>query len=368
MKRLPWALLAVVMVGGWAYALTQDDYADMRAGQGMPDSTAEQPPPDLGGIEGEPGGHGEHKESAAEYILHHVADAEEFELEVPIPPYHLVTVPLGHWFSFLRFESQPGACEKPVPPALTNFPGIAQVQAGCWDLRPTKAVLMMWLAFGVVLLFVAFGRKRDQNGVPRGLMTNLVESLALFVRDEIVVANIGKKEADRYTPYFMSLFFFLTFTNWLGLIPGFFSGTGVIMVTAAMAMLTFVLTQIAGIRSAGLGGYLAHLTGGVPAFLWFIMIPVEVLGLFTKPFALLVRLFANMLGGHMVLFFLLSLIFVWDPLAVFISVPLTAPIYFLEMFVGILQAYIFTLLSALYISQGVAMGHHHHEAHEEHAH
>jgi F-type H+-transporting ATPase subunit a len=95
---------------------------------------------------------------------------------------------------------------------------------------------------------------------------------------------------------------------------------------------------------------------------------VEVLGLFTKPFALLVRLFANMLGGHMVIFFLLSLIFVWTVAAAVISVPLAIAIYMLEMFVGILQAYLFTLLTALFIGQGVALGHHTHAHDGEHGH
>lgn len=304
-------------------------------------------------------------EATAEFILHHVADDEVFELEIPFPPYHLPAVRVAEAFEFLRFEGEPGACAKPVSAEMANFPGLAAWLGGCYDFRPTKAVLMMWLA-SLLLIVVALGsRKRDQNGVPKGMLAHIVETLALFVRDEIVVPSIGEKEAPRYTIFFTSMFFFILAVNWLGLIPGFFSGTGVVAVTTGLAIITFVVTQVAGIRAAGLGGYLAHLTGGLPVPLWPIMIPVELLGLFTKPFALLARLFANMLGGHMVLFFLLSLIFVWMAGAAAVSVPLAIAIYCLEIFVGILQTYLFVMLSAIFVGQGVAMGHH---GHEEHVH
>jgi F-type H+-transporting ATPase subunit a len=175
------------------------------------------------------------------------------------------------------------------------------------------------------------------------------------------VKNIGKKDADRYVPYLTTAFFFILFMNWLGLIPNMATATGNLAVTAALAICTFVITQVAGIRSAGLGAYLAHLTGGAPWWLWVIMIPVEVLGLFTKPFALMVRLFANMLAGHLVLFFLLGLIFMLHPALAVVSVPMAAAIYMLELFVGLVQAYIFTMLSALFIGMSVAMAHHGHD-------
>jgi F-type H+-transporting ATPase subunit a len=328
--------------------------------------------------EAAPGAHGEaaaggheaaaHEESASAFILHHVSDDESWTLEIPVPPYHAFTLNISSWFAPLKIERVAGACSH-EDPAWAAFPSLGKFIGGCWDLRPTKAIFMMWVATALLFLFLALGRKRDANGVPQGLVAHLVEVLALFVRDEICVPNIGKAEAPRYTPYLTSLFFFVLFVNWLGLIPGMFTGTGVIAVTAALALITFVVVQIAGIRAAGLGGYLKHLTGGVAPMLWVVMIPVEVLGLFTKPFALLVRLFANMLGGHMVIFFLLSLIFLWPGWAV-VSVPLAIAIYVLEMFVGILQAYLFTLLTTLFIGQGIAMGHHahHDEPHGEPAH
>ncbi len=306
-------------------------------------------------------------QETAEFILHHVADDVEFEYEIPFPPYHLPAIHIAEAFSFLKFESVAGACDGHAPAGFESFPSLGLFLHGCYDLRPTKAILMMWIATAILFGLLFFGRGRDQNGVPRGFLAHIIEVLALFVRDEIAVPNLGKEEAKRYTPYLASLFFFILAINWLGLFPGMFTGTGVITVTTALALFTFVLTQVAGIRAAGLGGYLAHLTGGVPPFLWIIMVPVEIIGLFTKPFALLVRLFANMLGGHLVVFFLLSLIFVWSVGAAAVSVPLAIAIYCLEIFVGILQAYLFTLLTSLFIGQGVAMGHHAH-AEGEHGH
>jgi F-type H+-transporting ATPase subunit a len=303
------------------------------------------------------------KKETAEFILHHVADDTEFEMEIPFPPYHLPAIHIAEAFSFLKYESVPGACDGHAPAGFESFPSLGLFLHGCYDLRPTKAILMMWIACGLLFLVLFLGRRRDQNGVPKGLLAHVVEVLALFVRDEIATPNVGKDESKRYTPYLTSLFFFILAINWLGLIPGMFTATGVVTVTTALAVITFLFTQIAGIRAAGLGGYLAHLTGGVPVFLWPVMIPVEVLGLFTKPFALLVRLFANMLGGHMVVFFLLSLIFVWAVGAAAVALPLTIAIFLLEIFVGLLQAYLFTLLTSLFIGQGVAMGHHAHDAH-----
>ncbi len=308
------------------------------------------------------------KKETVDFVLHHVADSDEFEYELPFPPYHLPAINLAQTFDFLVFGSRE-ACGGHASPAFAAFPSLEGFVHGCYDLRPTKAVLMLWFGAAGLFALLFFGRRRDQNGVPRGLLGHIGESVALFVRDEIAVPNIGKEESKRYLPFLFTLFFFLWAVNWLSLIPGFFTGTAVITVTAALAIITFVLTQVAAIRAAGLGGYLAHLTGGVPWPLWPIMIPVEVLGLFTKPFALLIRLFANMLAGHMVIFFLLALIFMWTPGAAAISVPLSIAVYVLELFVGMLQAYLFTLLTALFIGQGVAMGHHgHDDAHAEGAH
>lgn len=325
----------------------------------------------------EPAGHGdEHGEpkdkasESSEFILHHVADDTEFLFEIPfvhLPPIHIAELFGKEPGQGLYIEREPGACSKHVDKSQEAFASLFMFMNGCWDLRPTKAVLSMWIAMGLLALILFLGRGRDQNGVPKGLFANVVESLVLFVRDEIAIANIGKEEGPRYTPYLATVFFFVMCMNYLGLIPGFFTATGVLGVTIALSIVTFIMTQVAGIRSAGVVGFFAHLFGDVPTWMKPLMFLVEFLGLFTKPFALLVRLFANMLAGHMVLFFILSLIFVVHVGASVVSVPLATGLYLLELFVAILQAYIFTLLTALFIGQGVALGHHgHHEGGDAH--
>lgn len=314
---------------------------------------------------------------APTFILHHVMDSDEYEFEIPLPDslFPVANHPkihLGEIFASLKWSTVPGACEMHPEGALGALaPSLARFLEGCRDFRPTKATLMMWIATALLFLVVLTGVRREKGQlVPRGLVANVVEVLLLFVRDEIAYKNIGKKDGDRYVPFLTTIFFFVLFMNWLGLIPNFGSATGQLSVTLVLATITFILVQAASIKSAGLGGYLSHLTAGTPVAMWPIMVPVEFLGLFTKPIALMIRLFANMLGGHLVLFFILGLIFMLHPLAFAVSVPMASAIYLLEIFVGILQAYIFTLLSALFIGQGVEMGHHGHgdEHGEEHAH
>ncbi len=310
-------------------------------------------------------GSGDKIKDTANHIFHHVSDGDEFQLDIPFPGVEGPILFNAAWLGDALILGNKEACGGHASLAFAAFPSLEKFIHGCYDLRPTKSIFMLWLGTALLFVVLFFGRKRDKNGVPQGFIAHSIEAIALFVRDDIAAPNIGKEECKPYLPYLFSLFFFILAVNWLSLIPGFFAGTSVLAVTAALALVTFVLTQIAGIRSAGLGGYLAHLTGGVPVPLWPIMIPVEILGLFTKPFALLVRLFANMLAGHMVIFFLLALIFMWTPYAAALALPMTVAIYCLEIFVGMLQAYLFTLLTCLFIGQGVAMGHHGHgdEAH-----
>jgi F-type H+-transporting ATPase subunit a len=302
------------------------------------------------------------EEDVAGYILHHVSDSRELEIEVPLSrnhiPIHLpeILIPL-----------KAGACETQM---TDHGPAVPSLGAGCLDLSITKHTVMMWLAAALLIGSLFIWSNRDKTKlVPRGTAANLFEMLVLFVRDELAIKNIGKEEGPRYTPYLLTAFFFILFMNLLGLFPWMATATGNIAVTLALALCTFVITQVAGIRAAGLGGYLAHLTGGVAPWLWPIMVPVEILGLFTKPFALTIRLFANMLAGHIVIFFLLGLIFMLGhPAVALVSVPFALGIYLLELFVAFVQAYVFTMLSALFIGMGVAMGHHGHEHAEEHGH
>jgi F-type H+-transporting ATPase subunit a len=236
---------------------------------------------------------------------------------------------------------------------------------GAVDLTPTKHVIMMWLA-SALLLLVVLSAARKRSLVPRGLY-NFVELLVAFVRNELAIPNIGKEHADRFVPYLLTAFFFILFVNLFGLLPYAGTATANINVTVGLALFTFFITQYAAVRAMGLGGYLGHLTGGVPRSLWplwFIMIPVEFLGLFTKPFALTVRLFANMVAGHFVILALLGLIFAISVWVAPASVALALAIFMLEIFVAFVQAYIFTMLSSLFI--GAAYAAHGHDEHEEH--
>lgn len=303
---------------------------------------------------------------APSFVLEHVSDSEHVEFELPWGGE--VRFDVARPFGFLLIDRVAGACDENVRHSLVDFPSLGRFIDGCYDLRPTKAVLMIWIAMALLLVVMVLSRRRDEHGVARGFFANSVEALYLYVRDEIARASMDKAAAEKYTPYLASLFFFVLFVNWLGLVPGMFTATGVLAVTAGLAIMTFVLTQVAAIRSAGIGGYLKHFTGGVSPALWIFMIPVEIIGLFTRPFALLIRLFANMLGGHMSLLFMLALIFMIHPSVAALSVPMAAALYLLEIFVGILQAYLFTLLSALFIGMGAYMGEHNDAVHEDAAH
>lgn len=296
--------------------------------------------------------------SVSEVIFHHVSDSYVLAFESP--------------FS----HSAVGVNFKHLGCRLTGWNGVVNVAGYPLDFTPTKHAFWLWLAGAVLIALFLAARPKKGELVPKGAAA-LLEMLVLFVRDEIARKTISGKEADRYTPYLLTAFFFILTMNLLGLVPYGATATGNLGVTLGLALFTFVITQAAGIRAAGLGGYLKHLTGGVHPALWVIMVPVEVLGLFTKPFALTIRLFANMVAGHIIIFFLLGLIFILKSAAVAaISVPFAFAIYLLEIFVAFVQAYVFTMLSSLFIGFGVAMGEHgaheevsgaHGDAHGEHA-
>jgi F-type H+-transporting ATPase subunit a len=160
-------------------------------------------------------------------------------------------------------------------------------------------------------------------------------------------------------PYLLTTFFYILIMNLSGLVPYGSTATGNIMVTAGLAIIAFIMIQLSAIRAHGVKHYIAHLTGGAPWFLWPIMIPIEILGLFTKPFALCMRLFANMTGGHIVILSLFGLIFMFRSFVV-APVPLlfVVGIYMLELFVAFLQAYVFTMLTSLFMGLGMQGGTH----------
>lgn len=234
------------------------------------------------------------------------------------------------------------------------------------DLSPTKHVFFLLLA-AVLLLWVAVtvARKYRKSLVPTGF-TNLMELVVLFIRDEIALPNMGPA-GIKYVPYLLTTFFFILIMNLTGLIPFGATATGNIAVTAGLAIIAFIMIQFAAIRAHGVGQYLKHLTGGVHWALWPIMIPIEILGLFTKPFALCIRLFANMTGGHIVILSLIGLIFLFKSFVVApVSVIFVLGIDMLELFVAFLQAYVFTMLTSLFMGFGMQADEHEESHAEQH--
>ena len=224
------------------------------------------------------------------------------------------------------------------------------------DLSITKDVFFLWVVavlLVILLLFISRGYKKSL--IPKGI-TNLFEIMIIFVRDEVVKPAIGKGY-EAFMPYMLSLFFFILFVNMFGLIPtpNLVVPTGNIGVTASLALISFIAIQIGGIRNLGFFHYLKSLVPkGMPGWIIVIMIPLEILGLFTKPFALCIRLFANMIAGHIVIFSLLGLIFIMHSIYVSpVAVGFTLFIELLEILIAFIQAYIFTMLTALFI--GMAM-------------
>jgi len=221
-----------------------------------------------------------------------------------------------------------------------------------FDISITKHILMMWIAgLIVILLFRLSFRKKEL--VPKGI-ANLLEAVILFVRDEIVDANFGKVGRG-YVSYFLTLFFFILICNLLGLVPYASTATGNISVTAALAGISFVMIQASGIKRKGFARYIRDIIPpGIPFWLIPIMAPVEIISMLTKPFALCIRLFANMTGGHIVLLALFGLIssFKFAPVIFF---PLA--ISLLELLIALIQAYIFTFLTSLFISMAMQEEH-----------
>jgi F-type H+-transporting ATPase subunit a len=225
----------------------------------------------------------------------------------------------------------------------------------------TKQVFSMLMSvIFMLLLFSAVARSYKKNKMaPKGL-AGFMEPLILFVRDDIAIPNIGKNYA-KYMPYLLTVFFFIWINNLIGLIPFFpFSAnlTGNIYFTFTLAFITFLITTFSGNKH-----YWSHiLLPSVPKWLYPIMVPVEIIGMLTKPFALMIRLFANITAGHIIILSLVSLIFIFKSVAMSpVSGIFVLFMSVLEMLVAALQAYVFTLLSALFIGQAIEEPHHDHE-------
>jgi len=224
----------------------------------------------------------------------------------------------------------------------------------------SKAVLMMLIsAAALILLFGMAMRSSRLTGAPKGV-TNALEALVVYIRDEVAYPAMGKRWGRKLTPFLCTLFFFILTCNLMGMIPGSYTATSNLNVTATLALITLAMIIIGGVIGQGLGGYIGHMAGppGTPTAIVPLVFLIEVLSLFVKPIALMIRLGANMTAGHIVILVMLSFIFVFKSVWMgLLSVPLAVAITILEIIVAFIQAYVFTLLSAIFIGMGLHTDH-----------
>ncbi|MFQ6607207.1 MAG: F0F1 ATP synthase subunit A [Fidelibacterota bacterium] len=254
--------------------------------------------------------------------------------------------------------------------ALIPLPSVLGI-----DFSITKHVIMLWIAALVVFTLFYLGTRiyrREKYPVPSGL-SNALESLVNFIRTQVVIPYVGKEDNLRWSPLILTFFFFILTTNSLGmiplfdLIPGGSTATGNFNVTAGLATVTFMAIIAAGSIKHGFIGHWKNLApAGHPFGVYFLLVPIEIIAMFVKPFALTMRLAANMTGGHIAILSIMSFIFIFSELfgnsigiatGAFVSVPLNVAISGLEIIVILIQAYVFTLLSSIFV--GMAIHPHH---------
>ncbi|MCS7019095.1 MAG: F0F1 ATP synthase subunit A [Cytophagales bacterium] len=322
---------------------------------------------------------GEHQDTDAfspkDMILHHIGDAYDWHffdykksdgtvvhVSLPLP---VILITEGHVDVFLSSEFHHGEQQ------VVRGDRVYRLEHGhireangkkVIDLSFTKNVASMFVACIIlvsIFISVAKAYEKRPGQAPSGLQA-FIEPIVLFVRDDVIIPNIGEKKYKTYLPYLMTLFFFIWVNNLLGLIPTGANASGNIAFTLTLAAFTAIITNVSGNKD-----YWKHIFAmpGVPKLMLIIMIPVELIGILTKPFALMIRLFANITAGHIVILCLVSFIFIFKNALLGLPVGfVVVAITFLELFVAALQAYIFTLLSALFIGLAVEEHEHHHEA------
>lgn len=241
-----------------------------------------------------------------------------------------------------------------------------------YDVSLTRNVVQMILALALLVWIMITIAKRYQKGfgvntAPKG-MQSLLEPVIIFVRDDIVRPNLGDK-SERYLPYILTLFFFILINNLFGLIPGTANVTGNIAFTLVLSVIAFIVLLLSSKKP-----YWRHILNppGVPLPIKFILVPVEIMSLFVKPTALTIRLFANMVAGHIIIICLISLIFIFSAMNKVagiatspLAVAFTVFIYFIEILVAFLQAYIFAMLTSVFVGETYA-GEHHEKSHAAH--
>ena len=275
------------------------------------------------------------KPKSIDFITPHITDSHDLDLPYIHSPYACI-VELPRW-------------------APLHVGGVTI------NLSPTKHVVWMLIASVLCLVTLlsaaSFHRRRTADPGVAGGFSAGIEALVLYLRQSVVLPNVGP-HGDAYTPYILSVFFFILFVNLVGLIPYGSTATGNISVTATMAIISFVVIEVSGMRALGAGYwktvvYWNHdLPMGVRIPMSVLMTPIEIFSKFTKPFALTIRLFANMTAGHIVLLALISLIFTFNSYFVaVVPVAMGVAVSLLEIFVAFLQAFIFSLLTAVFIGQ-----------------
>jgi F-type H+-transporting ATPase subunit a len=342
------------------------------------------------------GGHGEgdkaEKFNASEVIFGHVLNGHEFHffgVSVPLPV--ILYSPQKGLSTFMSSSFHHGEeahegyviltkhnMEKyGLDPKKFHEEDILAVDANgnidhsvkVYDFSLTRNVVQMLLALVIFVWIMLRIAKRYKTGVgvtsaPKGSQS-LIEPVITFVRDEVAKPNLGHK-VDKYLPYLLTVFFFILINNIFGLIPGSANVTGNIAFTAVLGIISFVV-----ILASSNSHYWGHIFNppGVPLGVKFILVPVEFLSVFIKPFALIIRLFANMVAGHIIIICLISLIFIFGELntaagwgASPLAIGFTVFIYLIEVLVAFLQAFIFTMLTAVFIGQAFEGEHHHDEA------
>ena len=268
--------------------------------------------------------------TVGEFMVHHVIDNREY------------------WQIFPSIMGMPGII---IP---INF----QWMVGGINLFPSLHAIILIITAFVVFLVLSKSAKR-KNLLPSSKMGHAIEAIVLYLRNEVVEPNIGKKEADKWLPFIGTLFFFILFMNYIGLIPGLAGPSANITVTATLALMVFVIFNSVGMIKNGPINYILNLVPkGLPLPITFLMFPIEVVGVFVKAIALAIRLFANMAAGHFVVMALLSITIVLQHSTIAIAaVPFTVAMLSLKLIVALLQAYVFTLLTTLYIGAAIHQDH-----------
>jgi F-type H+-transporting ATPase subunit a len=324
----------------------------------------------------------EKKFNTGELIFDHIKDSYEWHITtightpigIPLPIILYSQYSGFHFFMSSKFHHKTEAYNGFEIAPNGKYEGkIVEVMADGtvvrpWDFSITKNITSLFISiFVLLMIFLSMAKRygKNHNRAPKGLQS-WIEPIVLFIRDDIARPSIGKEKFEKYLPFLLTIFFFIFINNLMGLVPFFPGGanlTGNISVTLVLALFTFVITSFSGSRN-----YWVHMVNdpGIPLWLKLpipLMPLVEIMGVFLKPFVLTIRLFANIIAGHIVALGFYSLIFIFaekSPVAAYgvsvISIAFTVFMGLLELLVAFIQAYVFTLLSALYI--GLALEQH----------